>query len=77
VVDSGPPPGKRCRALTQQYMESIQEPPIGAFGGIVALIMTDKPSFSAGDVELLADSVRKTLEHLRDANERLGGNDGR
>ena len=39
------------------------------------LVMTGIPSFSASDVELLADSVRKTLEHLRDANERLGGND--
>ena len=37
--------------------------------------MTGIPSFSAADVELLADSVRKTLEHLRDANERVGGND--
>jgi hypothetical protein len=37
--------------------------------------MTDMPSLSTGDLELLADSVRKTLEHLRDANERLGGND--
>ncbi|MDQ2844480.1 MAG: hypothetical protein M3Y72_26225 [Acidobacteriota bacterium] len=33
------------------------------------------PSFSAADVQLLAESVRKTLEHLRDANERLGGSD--
>jgi hypothetical protein len=37
--------------------------------------MTGIPSFSASDVELLVNSVRKTLEHLRDANERLGGND--
>ena len=37
--------------------------------------MTGIPSFSAADVQLLADSVRKTLEHLREANERLGGND--
>jgi hypothetical protein len=26
-------------------------------------------------VELLVSAVRKALEHLRDANERLGGND--
>jgi hypothetical protein len=37
--------------------------------------MTGIPSFSAADVQLLAASVRKTLEHLRDANEQLGGND--
>lgn len=37
--------------------------------------MTAIPSFSAADVQLLADSVRTTLEHLRGANERLGGND--
>ncbi len=37
--------------------------------------MTGIPSFSAADVELLADSVRKTLAHLREASERLGGRD--
>lgn len=37
--------------------------------------MAGIPSFSAADVQLLAESVRKTLEHLRDANERLGGKD--
>ena len=37
--------------------------------------MTSIPSFSAAEVRLLAESVRKTLEHLRDANERLGGGD--
>jgi hypothetical protein len=33
------------------------------------------PSFDAGEVELLVTAVQKTLEHLREANERLGGND--
>lgn len=33
------------------------------------------PSFDAGEVELLVSAVEKTLEHLRAANERLGGND--
>jgi hypothetical protein len=33
------------------------------------------PSFEAGEVELLVSAVQKTLEHLRDANERMGGND--
>jgi hypothetical protein len=34
-----------------------------------------QPSFDAGEVELLVSAVQKTLEHLREANERLGGND--
>jgi hypothetical protein len=34
------------------------------------------PSFDAGEVELLVSAVQKTLEHLREANERIGGNDG-
>jgi hypothetical protein len=33
------------------------------------------PSFDAAEVELLVSSVQKTLEHLREANERLGGDD--
>jgi hypothetical protein len=33
------------------------------------------PSFESGEVELLVSAVQKTLEHLRAANERLGGND--
>lgn len=33
------------------------------------------PSFDADEVELLVSAVQKTLEHLREANERLGGND--
>jgi hypothetical protein len=37
--------------------------------------MTGIPSFSVAEVELLVASVRKTLEHLREANERLGGGD--
>jgi len=43
--------------------------------GIVTLAVTGIPSFSAADVELLANSVRRTLEDLRDANERFGRND--
>ncbi|HEY1215402.1 MAG TPA: hypothetical protein VGE93_17365 [Bryobacteraceae bacterium] len=38
--------------------------------------MAPTPSFNAGEVELLVAAVQKTLEHLREANERLGGNDG-
>ena len=37
--------------------------------------MAPTPSFNAGEVELLVAAVQKTLEHLRAANERLGGND--
>jgi hypothetical protein len=37
--------------------------------------MRSIPSFDAGEVELLVTAVQKTLEHLREANERLGGND--
>jgi hypothetical protein len=37
--------------------------------------MTPIPSFDAGEVELLVSAVQKTLEHLPEANERLGGND--
>ncbi len=37
--------------------------------------MAPIPSFDAGEVELLVSAVQKTLEHLREANERLGGND--
>jgi len=33
------------------------------------------PSFDSKEVELLVEAVQKTLEHLRAANERLGGND--
>ena len=32
--------------------------------------------FDAGEVELLVSAVQKTLEHLREANERTAGNDG-
>lgn len=38
--------------------------------------MAPTPSFNTGEVELLVAAVQKTLEHLREANERLGGNDG-
>lgn len=37
--------------------------------------MAPIPSFDADDVELLASAVQKALEHLREANERVGGND--
>ena len=33
------------------------------------------PSFEPDEVGLLVSSVQKTLEHLREANERVGGND--
>ena len=33
------------------------------------------PTFEPDEVELLVSAVQKTLEHLRDANERMGGND--
>jgi hypothetical protein len=37
--------------------------------------MTSIPSFDASDVELLRGAVEKVLQQLRDANERVGGND--
>lgn len=37
--------------------------------------MSGIPTFNPGEVELLVSAVRNVLEHLRDANERLGGND--
>jgi hypothetical protein len=33
------------------------------------------PSFEREEVELLVSAVEKALEHLRRANERVGGND--
>lgn len=33
------------------------------------------PSFDPGEVELLVSAVETALQHLRDANERLGGRD--
>ncbi len=33
------------------------------------------PSFDPSEVALLASSVQQTLEHLRQANERVGGSD--
>ena len=33
------------------------------------------PSFEREDVGLLVSAVEKALEHLRQANERVGGND--
>jgi hypothetical protein len=37
--------------------------------------MRPLPSFDSEEVELLVAAVQKSLEHLRQANERLGGND--
>jgi hypothetical protein len=37
--------------------------------------MTPLPSFDPEEVELLIEAVQKTLEHLKQANERLRGND--
>ncbi len=36
---------------------------------------TGIPSFEPEEVALLVSAVEKALEHLREANERLGGND--
>jgi hypothetical protein len=33
------------------------------------------PSFEPDEVALLVSAVQKTLEHLREANERAGGHD--
>ena len=33
------------------------------------------PAFQPDEVDLLVSAVEKTLEHLRQANERVGGND--
>ena len=33
------------------------------------------PAFEVDEVELLVSAVEKTLEHLKKANEQLGGND--
>lgn len=33
------------------------------------------PSFEANEVELLVSAVEQALEHLKTANERIGGND--
>ena len=37
--------------------------------------MPPVPSFDSDEVELLVSAVQKTLQHLREANERLGGKD--
>ena len=37
--------------------------------------MTPLPSFDPEEVELLIAAVQQTLEHLKQANERLGGSD--
>lgn len=36
---------------------------------------TPIPSFEPDEVELLVSAVEKSLEHLKAASERLGGND--
>lgn len=37
--------------------------------------MPELPAFEPGDVALLISAVEKALRDLRDANERMGGND--
>ena len=37
--------------------------------------MSPVPSFNPDEVQLLITAVQRTLEHLRDANERVGGQD--
>ena len=37
--------------------------------------MTSLPSFDPDEVALLVSAVEKSLERLREANERVGGND--
>ncbi len=37
--------------------------------------MNPMPSFNYEEVELLLTAVERTLQHLRDANEREGGSD--
>ena len=37
--------------------------------------MADFPAFDEHEVALLVSSVEQSLERLRDANERVGGND--
>jgi hypothetical protein len=37
--------------------------------------MADFPAFNESEVTLLVTSVEQSLRHLRDANERVGGND--
>ncbi len=38
-------------------------------------MLSGLPSFEPDEVALLVSAVEKTLEHLREANERVGGND--
>jgi hypothetical protein len=42
---------------------------------ILKSMISGIPSFEPDEVALLVSSVQKTLEHLREANERAGGND--
>jgi hypothetical protein len=37
--------------------------------------MPEFPAFNENEVTLLVNSVEQSLRHLRDANERVGGND--
>jgi hypothetical protein len=37
--------------------------------------MAEFPEFNESEVRLLVSSVEQSLRHLRDANERVGGND--
>jgi hypothetical protein len=37
--------------------------------------MVELPAFNEHEVTLLVSSVEQSLQHLRDANERVGGND--
>ena len=37
--------------------------------------MAEFPAFNEDEVKLLISSVEQSLRHLRDANERVGGND--
>jgi hypothetical protein len=38
-------------------------------------VMVDFPAFDENEVALLISAVERSLKHLRDANERLGGDD--
>jgi hypothetical protein len=42
---------------------------------IIRTVTSGIPSFEADEVALLVSAVQKILEHLREANERVGGND--
>lgn len=46
-----------------------------ARAAIIRTMIPGIPSFEADEVALLVSAVQKILEHLREANERVGGND--